>query len=292
MKKTFTLIMIVLFTTAIFAQIQVKVTLDSKKFINIDCCLGADASGGPSTLPKVYMHSGLCTTNDIYCKQQIVPLHSLVWEHVVGNWGTNPQDDGVGEMITEGNGVYTKTIILEDYFSGSWVSTDWNETNTIQSSPMPQGATPYTMGLVFRSPDGLLTGRDNMCSDIFVTDLNTANPKVIQSFDLNPWPNSPVTIERNIIGVNEINNINFFRIAPNPVVEDLHIEFYLKNNTKTSVVLYDRLGKEVSVLLEQPLQNGKHIIKANAQNLNLTAGIYYITVKTNFDTKTEKIIVL
>lgn len=280
------------FSAGIFAQTQVKVTLDTKKFINIDCSLGADGAGGPSTMPKVYMHSGLCTTGDIYCKTQIIPLHSLVWEHVVGNWGTNPQDDGIGEMVVEGNGVYTKTIIVEDYFSGSWVSTDWNETQTVQSSPMPSGATPYTMGLVFRNPDGTVTGRDNMCNDIFVTDLNTTNPKVIQSFDLLPWPNSPVTIERSIIGINDINSINFFNIMPNPVTDNVHIEFYLKNGVKTQVTVYDRLGRTVYKLLDAELQSGKHVIKTDVNELGLSSGVYFITVETKNSSRTEKLIVL
>jgi len=293
MKKLFILLMmLVCIQAGIKAQTQIKVTLDTKKFINIDCSLGADCSGGPSSLTKVYMHSGLCTTGDIYCKTQIIPLNSLVWEHVVGNWGTSPQDDGIGEMITEGNGVYSKTFIVEDYFSGSWVSTDWNDTHTIQSTPMPSGSTPYTLGLVFRSPDGLLTGRDNMCNDIFVTDINTTNPKVIQSFDLLPWPNSPVTIERTIIGINEVKNINFFRVAPNPVKEDLYIEFYLNERATAKVTLTDYFGKKIATLLDENLKNGKHVIKAHINDFGIASGIYYITVATNSNIKTEKIVVI
>lgn len=293
MKKFFTILLLLVSVSLIVkSQTQIKVTLDTKKFINIDCSLGADCAGGPSTLAKVYMHSGLCTQGDIYCKTQIIPLNSLVWEHVVGNWGTNPQDDGVGEMITEGNGVYSKTFIVEDYFSGAWVSTDWNDTHTIQSTPMPQGATPYTIGLVFRNPDGLITGRDNMCNDIFVTDINTTNPKVIQSFDLLPWPNSPVTIERTIIGINDLKNINFFRVAPNPVKDDIYIEFYLKEGAHTIVTLTDNFGKKITTILDENLKNGKHVIKAHINDLNIASGIYYITVATNFSLKTEKIVVI
>jgi len=294
MKKLFTFLTLMLFVSGIFAQTQVKVTLDTKKFLNIDCSLGADGTGGASPLSKVYMHSGLCTTGDIYCKTQIIPLHSLVWEHVVGNWGNNPQDDGVGEMINEGNGVFTKTIILEQYFSDpTLVNTEWNETNTVQSSPMPAGATPFTMGLVFRNADGTITGRDNMCSDIFVTDLNTTNPQVVQSFDLLPWPNSPVTIERSIIGINDMHNINFFRVAPNPVRDNLHIEFYLKTPAHTQVFIVDAFGKTVAGLLDLPLNSGKHHVKAGHNELhNLAAGVYFVTVKTPYSLKTEKIVVL
>ena len=292
MKKIITLLLLVYLSTNINAQTQIKVTLDTKKFINIDCSLGADGAGGPSTLAKVYMHSGLCTTGDIQCKTQITPLNSLVWEHVVGNWGTSPQDDGVGEMDTVGNGVYSKTIILEQYFSGPLVSTAWNDNHTLQSTPMPQGATPYTLGLVFRNPDGTITGRDNMCNDIFVTDLNTTNPKVIQSYDLNPWPNSPVTIERTIIGIDEIKNINFFSVSPNPVRDNIYIEFYLNVGTHSTVDVIDNFGRKVTTLLNDNLKPGKHVIKSYIADMNIASGIYFITVKTDFSMVTEKIVVI
>ncbi len=292
MKKIFTLNVLLLCALLIQAQTQVKVTLDTKKFVNIDCSLGADCAGGPSPLTRAYMHSGLCTTGDIYCKTQIIPFNSLVWEHVVGNWGNSPQDDGVGEMINEGNGVFSKTIIIENYFSGSWVSNEWNETHTVQSTPMPSGATPYTMGLVFRSPDATLTGRDNMCNDIFVTDLNTENPKVIQSFDLLPWPNSPVTIQKSIIGIDDVKHINFFRLVLNPVTEQLNIEFYLNRGVHTKAVMYDQLGREVLLLLDEKLNEGKHWIKANVKELNVNPGTYLIQVVTESHTVTERVVVL
>jgi len=292
MKKIFTILALTLTTTLLLAQTQVTVTLDTKKFVNIDCSLGADGTGGASPLQRVYMHSGLCTTGDIYCKTQIIPLYSMVWEHVVGNWGANPQDDGIGEMTNEGNGVFSKSIIIEDYFSGSWVSTDWNENNTIQSTPMPAGATPYTLGLVFRSPDGLITGRDNMCNDIFVTDLNTENPKVIQSFDLQPWPNSPVTINKNV-GIAKDGQINFVRIAPNPVIDNINIEFYLKNATYATVSIKDAMGRTIAVLLEGNLNQGKHLIKSNIKDFNsdIATGFYYVTIQTDTHLKTEKLII-
>lgn len=293
MKKLITLLLLLLFIQInIKAQTQIKVTLDTKKFLNIDCSLGADCAGGPSSLARVYMHSGLCTSGDIPCKTQITAFNSLVWEHVVGNWGSNPQDDHIGEMLTEGNGVYSKTFIVEDYYSGSWVSTDYNDAHTLQSTPMIPGTTPYTLGLVFRSPDALLTGRDNMCNDIFVTDINTPNPKVIQSFDLLPWPNSPVTIERTVIGINDLKSINFFSVAPNPVKEDIYIEFYLKEGAHSTVTITDNFGKKITTLLDENLKNGKHAIKAHINDFNIASGIYYITVATNFSLKTEKIVVI
>ena len=40
-----------------------KIVLDTKKITNPDCGLDTDGKGSPSTLDKVYMHSGLCSTS-------------------------------------------------------------------------------------------------------------------------------------------------------------------------------------------------------------------------------------
>ncbi len=292
MKKLITLLLLVYISTSLNAQTRIKIILDTKKFINFECSLGADGSGGPSALPKVYMHSGLCTTGDLECKAQIIPYNSLAWQHVVGSWGLNPVNDTISQMVTVGNGIYTKTIILETYFSGPWVSTAWNDNHTIQSSPMLPGTIPYTLGLVFRDSVGNLTGRDNMCNDIFITNLDSANPKVVQSIDLSTWTNSPITIEKTILGINEIRNINFFSVAPNPVRDNIYVEFYLNVGTHSTVDILDNFGKKVTTLLEENLKPGKHVIKGNLDGLGIASGIYFITVRTDFSMVTEKIVVI
>ena len=86
---------------------------------------------------KVYLHSGV--GND-----------SNPWGYnVVGNWG---MDDGVGEMIDNGDGTWSITFIPEEYY------------NLTPS----QISTVTKMGLVFRSEDGSQEPKDNGCSDFFL----------------------------------------------------------------------------------------------------------------------------
>lgn len=294
-----------------FAQEGLTIVLDTKKFTNLDCSLGGGQSNA-SPLDKIYVHSGLCSTGPTYCQTQIIPFGSLVWEHVVGNWGDAPQDDNIGAMTNEGNGIWTLKIKnFNRYYGDSGIvssstSTVTNpntgQTQTVTSSPMPAGATAYTMGMVFRSADATMSGRDNFCSDIFITNLQTADPIVIQSGDpnLNPWPNSPVTFRKILNGVElSASNYNDFyyhkKVYPNPFKDNTRIEFFAKDNSEIFTVnVFDMNGKQVANLL-----NGRPAIGLNSINWNgtndsgekLSNGIYYFSIATSKGVTTDKLII-
>ena len=82
-----------------FSQTYMKICLDAKLFLTADPNCNLNLGDVPQG--KVYAHLGMCTTGDIFCKTQITPFQSDIWEHVVGNWGPLPADDGVGLMVNE-----------------------------------------------------------------------------------------------------------------------------------------------------------------------------------------------
>lgn len=85
---------------------------------------------------KVYLHSGIGTDND-------------PWDYsVVGNWG---QDDGVGEMTSNGDGTWSITFVPETYY---------NLTPT-------QAQNAIKMGMVFRNEDGSKELKDSGCKDFY-----------------------------------------------------------------------------------------------------------------------------
>lgn len=312
MKKT--LLAICISASAIFtaqAQQGLTIILDTKKFITLDCSLGGGQSNA-SPLDKIYVHSGLCTTGITYCQTQIIPFGSLVWEHVVGNWGDAPQDDGIGEMTNEGNGVWRLQITsYANYYGNSAIvntgtSTVTNPntgaTQSVTSTPMPVGATAYTMGMVFRSADATQSGRDNFCSDIFITNLQTDNPLVIQSGDpnLNEWPNSPVTFRKILDGVelsagNEEAFYYHKKVYPNPFNDNTRIEFFAKENSDVfNVNVYDVNGKQVINLFNARPSLGLNTIDWNgtdAAGNKLPQGIYYFTIASVKGTATDKLII-
>ncbi|MDP6908144.1 MAG: T9SS type A sorting domain-containing protein [Flavobacteriales bacterium] len=267
------------------AQTEVTITLDTKDMFNVDCNLLGDGAGGPAQVNKVYMHSGACSENrgsnqsltaEEYCAEQIVPYASDVWQHVVGNWGQAPQDDGVGEMVHEGNGVYSKTFIMEDYYSDpNLVSTEQNATGTTVSAPLDPANPVHLLGLVFRNEDGTASGRDQQgCQDIFVINVSKANPSVINSTD-----NSPadfVTFSQTSVGIEDRDLAYDLMVGPNPATDQGLIRIsVIKDVADATFQISNMIGQAV-YSQSAPLSMGKNLLPFNISSLN--TGIYVISI--------------
>jgi hypothetical protein len=284
----------------------IKIQLDTWKFTNTGCSLNSPADGsGPSPLTDVYMHSGVCWQSQTsgvsdadYCAGTIQPLNSDVWQTVVGNWGANPLADSVGQMVYEGNGIFTKEFIIEQYYTAlnPDVSTATEPISGITSQPMPLNATAHTMGLVFRDPTGLITGRDGSCSDIFIYQLSSSNPIVVSGTDISPWPDGPVSFIYSLAGI-ETNELFYERnVSPNPLTGDIaNINFFVRNHQKDfEINVYDAMGNLVKSIYRGELMAGKQIARWDASNnegAKVANGMYYFTMRSGNNMVSDKIIV-
>ncbi|PIP54367.1 MAG: hypothetical protein COX07_05730 [Bacteroidetes bacterium CG23_combo_of_CG06-09_8_20_14_all_32_9] len=311
MKKIITLFAAMVFiTVASFSQhTYIKITLDTKLMLSADYSLGG-GNGNPSQCTKVYAHLGLCTcdldwntgtsvydrdcantdSNKYFCDHQILPYRSNVWEHVVGNWGNNPQDDGIGLMNTLGNGMYSIEFTIEDYFSNpALVNTetfyDPNDPHPVVQSSVwniGDGGDPYTIGMVFRNEDGTLSGRDDLGKDLFIVNLQTGNPYVTQGSDVGAsFP--AITF---VTGIGEIdNNVHYVSVNPNPFSNQTQIVYTLLSETNgLNIKVYDMLGRKVKTLFNGRQNSGSHSIYWNGTGKNgetLTNGIYFFTISTD-----------
>lgn len=109
-----------------------------------------DASQGVSQLQnanKVYFHSGVAFSPQ------------GPWTNVVGNWG---QDDGIGEMTSLGNNLWSITINPSSYYG------------------LAPGATFSGIWCVFRNEDGTLTGKNQFDQDIYINAIG--NPAWFSTF--------------------------------------------------------------------------------------------------------------
>lgn len=272
MKKFTTLLLLI---AAFSASAQVtpflKVTLD-RKLMRGFCDLG---QGTASPVDTVYFHSGLGTTST-----------SAVWEHVVGHWG---QADGLGRMLNEGNGIFTITFNITNYYT-SLASPDSNQVGGEGIGPMPNGATPYNIGLVFREEgpcpvDGqgninCMEGKDTLCRDLFIIDLPSGAPYVLDqaggNFDA-------VTVEY-VQGssVNDMFNTLTANAYPNPFVRVMELDFELKENRELRVDITDMLGRTVATLMDAKNVSGKNHLTWDAMNYD--KGVYFV----NFTSGKEK----
>lgn len=267
------------------AQTEVTITLDTKDMFNVDCNLLGDGAGGPAQVTKVYMHSGACSENrgtnmsqsaEDYCADQIVPYASDVWQHVVGNWGQAPQDDGVGEMTHLGNGVYSKTFILEDYYSDpNLVSTEQNATGTTVSAPLNPANPIHLLGLVFRNEDGTASGRDQQgCQDIFVINVSKSNPSVINSTD-----NSPadfVTFTKNTVGIEDRDLAYDLFVGPNPAKDEGLVRISVLENVVDATFQITNVVGQVVYSQQANLALGKNIIPFNVSGIS--NGTYVVSI--------------
>jgi hypothetical protein len=90
--------------------------------------------------------------------------------------------------------------------------------------------------------------------------------------------------------IQENQNANHLKLYPNPVVETFTIEFPLTENTIIEIDIFDNAGKEVKKLYKGKALQGENVFSFN--KANLSSGVYYLSVKNNFNTiKNEKIII-
>ncbi len=318
MKKTILLFVVTLFCASVlYSQNYLKITLDTKLMTNPDYSLGG-GNGNPSTCTKVYAHLGLCTcdldwngltylrdcatsdSNSFFCLSQILPYRSNVWEHVVGNWGSNPQDDGIGLMTNLGNGVYSIEFTIQDYFSNpALVNTtsfvDPSDPHPVVNSTVWNTAdgSPYTIGMVFRNEDGTLTGRDDLGKDLFIINLTSGTPQVIQGSD----PATSFTAITFVTGVGEINHNNMYASAsPNPFSEETKIVYTLTEQTDNlNISVFNSLGQEIKSLYSGHQNTGSYsVIWDGTNNYGniLPSGVYYFTMASgNTLIATQKIVI-
>ncbi len=129
--------LILLFTIVSYSQVTISPNLNDLNqqiTITVDANSVATNCNGFSTPSKVYIHSGVGDNSNAFGIQTI------------GNWG---QDDGVGQMTSNGDGTWSITFVPSAYYSLSAME----QANVTQ------------MGMVFRNETGSQELKDNNCAD-------------------------------------------------------------------------------------------------------------------------------
>jgi Secretion system C-terminal sorting domain len=76
---------------------------------------------------------------------------------------------------------------------------------------------------------------------------------------------------------------------PNPSVEDSFFSFKLYKESKVQIKIYDLAGKEVYEVVNKNFPEGKHILSIKSKELK--PGEYIYTIKTDYYTKSKKMII-
>jgi hypothetical protein len=88
----------------------------------------------------------------------------------------------------------------------------------------------------------------------------------------------------------DLSNAIDYNVYPNPADENTLVSFNLISPEKTSIKVYDVVGREISTLVNTELGAGQYTYPV-ADKTKLSAGVYFVTLTAGTHTFTKKLIV-
>lgn len=131
--------------------------------------------------------------------------------------------------------------------------------------------------------------------------VNTPSPTIISQSPTVENPTPVINTSGNItpicsaVGLIPIKNelpieFKLEQNYPNPFNPETRIKFHSKDKTNTVIKIYDALGKELSILINENLNPGTYEASWNAENYS--TGIYFYTLQTEKYSETKKMILI
>lgn len=80
-----------------------------------------------------------------------------------------------------------------------------------------------------------------------------------------------------------------FQNFPNPFKDQTWINFRLPESGQTSLKIFDLTGKEIRLMVDDELTQGKHSINLSSEGL--TSGIYYYVLSSGNLVQTKKLVI-
>lgn len=106
------------------------------------------------------------------------------------------------------------------------------------------------------------------------------------------WDSASVSISVTDIGDNSTNLVSYrlYDNYPNPFNPSTSIKYSLPEANFTTLKIFDALGNEVAVLVDELKSAGTYQVEFNAATLS--SGIYYYTIQAGFFNETKKMILM
>lgn len=82
-----------------------------------------------------------------------------------------------------------------------------------------------------------------------------------------------------------------FILYPNPMINEGNLQLTIPENRNVELMVYSASGMAVNLLYKGKLEKGVHSFALSKQALNLKNGVYFISLKTDNDILTQKLIV-
>jgi hypothetical protein len=89
-----------------------------------------------------------------------------------------------------------------------------------------------------------------------------------------------------------VNNYRLDQNYPNPFNPSTKIRFSVNTNSLVTIKVYNILGKEVALLLNEQKRPGEYTIDFNAGKFNLSSGVYFYRLTASNFTSVKKMLLL
>ena len=150
-------------------------------------------------------------------------------------------------------------------------------------------------GNIYYSNDGGLSWFKQICpfkgvfSNLLMLDFD--NGWAVSSLgNIIHTSNSPSDIGEN--DLNDTNDFNYklFQNYPNPFNSQTRIDYYIGEETKVIIQIYDVLGREIKTLVNKEKISGNYTVTFDA--LNLSSGIYFYQLRTPHFSAAKKMLII
>lgn len=220
-------------------------------------------------------------TDDFTAKISSVAGQDLSW--FIDQWVKEPNHP-----------TYQNTYGILDLGAGSWrvnFKTTQTQSNTVFHKM------PIVIKVIFASgPDSLIRVMNDVNNQLFTFDFNRQPTTV--AFD----PNNDILLKTasTTIGINSISGnipekFEMYQNYPNPFNPATIIRFQIKDARFVKLKVYDVLGKEIAILINEKLQPGTYEVPFSISQLSgykSASGIYFYKIDAGDFTKTMKMVLL
>ena len=102
-----------------------------------------------------------------------------------------------------------------------------------------------------------------------------------------------VFVDSIVSGITNISTVNInFTVYPNPILNEATIAFELDKPSNIQLALYDIMGRRIELFKDKKESAGTHLQTINASDLNLTNGIYMVTLVVDGEIYYSKVAIL
>jgi hypothetical protein len=158
----------------------------------------------------------------------------------------------------------------------TWGSADLTNQNFINN-----GDQAFTIQFIAKKPQAEWGTAALWTSEKYVGGSN--------SRDISITPTMGIIEVRKVKSPITINDLSKVLVFPNPTEGEIVVEFGIKQETNTSIVVDDMVGRRVQELLNERLPAGKYKYVTNLHKLQ--NGLYLLSIKTEYSNTVTKIIV-